>query len=202
MNIRCITNRHLTAQDYFAQIEQLALAGPEAIIVREKDLPQDEYKQLAAGVMEICAHHHVLCILHTYTEAAIQLGAKALHLPLPLLLSMKQQQKSRFAILGASIHSVEQAQLAQNAGASYLTAGHVFETACKPGVEPRGLDFLREVCQASALPVYAIGGIHPKNATACIQAGAYGICIMSDCMRHTDTKNRLKQYQIQKDRQE
>lgn len=202
MNIRCITNRHLAAQDYFAQIEQIALAGPEAIIVREKDLPQDEYKQLAAGVMEICSHHHVLCILHTYTETAIQLGAKALHLPLPLLLSMKQQQKSRFAILGASIHSVEQAQLAQNAGASYLTAGHVFETACKPGVEPRGLDFLREVCQASALPVYAIGGIHPKNAAACIQAGAYGICIMSDCMRHTDTQNRLKQYQIQKDRQE
>ena len=201
MNIRCITNRHLAAQDYFAQIEQIALAGPEAIIVREKDLPQDEYKQLAAGVMEICAHHHVLCILHTYTETAIQLGAKALHLPLPLLLSMKQQQKSRFAILGASIHSVEQAQLAQNAGASYLTAGHVFETACKPGVEPRGLDFLREVCQASALPVYAIGGIHPKNAAACIQAGAYGICIMSDCMRHNDTQNRLKQYQIKKDRQ-
>lgn len=197
MNIRCMTNRHLAVQDYFAQMTQIALAGPEAIIVREKDLPEDEYRQLAAGVMEICAKHHVLCILHTYVEAAIQLGATALHLPLPLLLSMKDAQKSQFTILGASVHSAAQAQLAREAGATYLTAGHVYETDCKPGVTPGGITLLEEVCQATSLPVYALGGIHPQNAAACIHAGAYGICIMSDCMRHTDMQRRLEQYQKQ-----
>lgn len=197
MNIRCMTNRHLAVQDYFAQMTQIALAGPEAIIVREKDLPEDEYRQLAAGVMEICAQHHVLCILHTYVEAAIQLGVTALHLPLPLLLSMKDAQKSQFTILGASVHSAAQAQLARKAGATYLTAGHVYETDCKPGVTPGGITLLEEVCQATSLPVYALGGIHPQNAAACIHAGAYGICIMSDCMRHTDMQRRLEQYQKQ-----
>ena len=41
MNIRCITNRSLAAQDYDIQIEQIARAKPEALILREKDMEED-----------------------------------------------------------------------------------------------------------------------------------------------------------------
>lgn len=48
---------------------------------------------------------------------------------------------------------------AQALGATYLLAGHIFDTSCKPGLPGRGLDFLAQVCAAVPLPVYAIGGI-------------------------------------------
>ena len=177
MKIRCITNRHLSVRDYAAQIMQIAQAGPEAVIVREKDLTEQAYEALAKEVMRICAAYQVPCILHTYIGAAARLGAQAVHLPLQKLLELTEQQKRQFSVIGASTHSVQEAKLAQEAGAGYLTAGHVFPTDCKKGVPARGLPFLREVCAAVDLPVYALGGIHPGNAAACIRAGAAGVSI-------------------------
>lgn len=191
IKIRCITNRHLAVQDYFEQIRQIALARPEAVIIREKDLPQPEYEQLAARVMKICADYGVPCIVHGYPQAAVHLKAAAVHLPLQQLLALADEQKRFFSVIGASVHSKEEARQAQAAGASYLTAGHVFATDCKRGLPPRGLSFLKEVCRSVQIPVYALGGIHAGNAEECIQAGAEGVCVMSECMKHTDLRGVL-----------
>ena len=191
MKIRCITNRHLAEGDYFTQIERIAQAGPEALIIREKDLPEAEYEQLAIRVMQICSSYRIPCILHTFTRAAIRLKAEAIHLPLRELLSMPEEQKACFQVIGASVHSVEEALAAQNAGASYLTASHIYATDCKKGLPPKGIPFLQEVCQATELPVYALGGICADNAKECIQAGAEGVCIMSECMRLRETQGLL-----------
>lgn len=183
MKIRCITNRHLAKGDYFTQIERIVQAGPEALIVREKDLPEAEYEQLAARVMHICRSYRVPCILHIFIQAAIRLKADAIHLPLKELLAMPKEQKSCFKVIGASAHSVEEALAAQNAGASYITASHIYATDCKKGLPPRGIPFLQEICRRVDIPVYALGGICAKNAEECIRAGAQGVCIMSECMR-------------------
>lgn len=164
------------------------------MIVREKDLSQESYEQLASRVMKICTMYHVPCILHTYVQAAAHLGAPALHLPLQALLQMTDRQKKQFACLGASVHSVQEAVIAQKAGAGYLTAGHVFATDCKHGRKPRGLSFLRDVCRAVEIPVCALGGIQPDNAVSCIQAGAKGVCMMSGCMQCPDVQEMFWQY--------
>ncbi len=165
------------------------------MIVREKDLPEPEYERLAKKVMQICTGYQVPCILHTYTRAAIRLEAFAIHLPLVQLLALPEREKQRFTVLGASVHSIKEAKQAQEAGAGYLTAGHVYPTDCKKGVPARGLDFLREVCAAVDIPVYALGGICAGNAAACIRAGAAGVCIMSECMR-TDVGQRMQGYRL------
>jgi thiamine-phosphate pyrophosphorylase len=107
-------------------------------------------------------------------------------MPLARFLAMPEVQKAMFTTRGASVHSVEDAILAQKSGATYLTAGHIFATDCKKGVPPRGLLFLREVCTAVSIPVYAIGGIHKENAVMCIEQGAAGVCMMSEYMRLGD----------------
>ena len=71
---------------------------------------------------------------------------------------MKKRQKN-LQRLGISIHSVEEAKEAEQLGASYLTAGHIYATDCKRGLPPRGLGFLKEVCREVSIPVYGIGGI-------------------------------------------
>lgn len=65
-----------------------------------------------------------------------------------------------FNVIGTSVHSVEDAIKAEQLGATYMTAGHIFATDCKKGLPPRGLDFLKNVCDAVLIPVYAIGGIN------------------------------------------
>ena len=55
--------------------------------------------------------------------------------------------------------------------------GHVFATGCKPGLPGRGVELLAQVCQASPLPVYAIGGVGPGNiAASAAGRGRRGLC--------------------------
>lgn len=194
IKVICITNRHLAVQDYSVQIAQVAAARPEAVIVREKDLAEPEYEQLAKRVMDICAQYRVSCILHNFAGAAIRLGAGAIHLPVHRLLALTGREAAQFSVIGASVHSMEEALQAQDAGASYLTASHIFATDCKKGMPPRGIRFLEEVCAGVNIPVYALGGICAANASSCIRAGAVGVCIMSECMKCADVKQALQKY--------
>ena len=179
----CITNRKLCSNNFSDQIEMIASAHPKAIVLREKDLSEKEYEQLARQVMQICQKHGTQCILHSFSNVAIALGAEAVHMPLPLLQKMTPQEKSHFQIIGASCHSLEEAKEAQDFGCTYITAGHIFLTDCKKGLPGRGLPFLEEICKAVRIPVYAIGGISSQNIESVRKTGAAGACIMSGFMR-------------------
>lgn len=179
----CITNRKLCSNNFSDQIEMIASAHPKAIVLREKDLSEKEYEQLARQVMQICQKHGTQCILHSFSNVAIALGAVAVHMPLPLLQKMTPQEKSHFQIIGASCHSLEEAKEAQDLGCTYITAGHIFLTDCKKGLPGRGLPFLEEICKTVRIPVYAIGGISSQNMESVRKTGVAGACIMSGFMR-------------------
>ena len=179
----CVTNRHLVEGDFLKQLAKVAEGGCDAIILREKDLSEAEYEKLAEQALKVCEIHGTKCILHTYIEAAIRQKAEAIHLSFPVWEKINEIQKQKFSQIGVSIHSVEEAVAAAEQGADYLTAGHIFATDCKKGVPPRGLGFLREVCQTVSIPVYAIGGIQEENVKDCIEAGAAGVCRMSFYMK-------------------
>ena len=191
-DILCITNRKLCREDFLTRIERIAACHPAGIILREKDMKPEDYKELAAAVMEICEHYGVKCILHSFPDVAISLHADAIHLPLHLLRELSQEHKAHFRVLGASCHSVEDALEAQALGCTYITAGHVFETDCKKGLPGRGLDFLRNVCAAVEIPVYGIGGIDSDNIALVRNAGANGACLMSSLMATEDVTGLMK----------
>lgn len=181
-DILCITNRKLCGEDFLSRIEKLAKAKPQGIILREKDLSKSQYEILARQAIDICAAYDTSCILHTFTDAALSLKAKSLHLPLSLLKQMTEKERKAFSILGASCHSVTDALLAERLGCTYITAGHIFATDCKKGLPGRGVAFLEEVCKSVSIPVYALGGITPENKKEVMKTGAKGVCIMSSAM--------------------
>lgn len=80
---------------------------------------------------------------------------------------------------GVSVHSLEEAQMAEQAGADYVLYGHVYVTRCKPGVVPRGIAQLERICSLSNIPVIALGGIQPHHIPELYHAGASGIAVMS-----------------------
>ena len=194
-DIVCVTNRLLCRENFLTRIEKIAAARPAAIVLREKDLTQDEYKKLAADVMPLCAKSGVPCILHTFAEAALELGSASLHLPLPALRALSAQEKRRFSRLGTSCHCVEDAAEAEKLGCSYLIAGHIFDTDCKKGLPGRGLSFLRQICESVSIPVYAIGGISAENISGVRQTGASGACVMSGPMLCADVPDYFSQFE-------
>ena len=184
-HIIAVTNRRLSARPYLEQIERICSRHPRALLVREKDLTEEEYGRLAESVYEICRKYRVPCIYHSFVRQAFEQGAEAVHLPLPLLKKeVSNPMLKSFKMVGTSVHSAEEAREAAELGVSYLTAGHVYTTDCKKDLPPRGLSFLREVCGTAALPVYAIGGIHTEEQIREVMAaGAAGACVMSGAMQ-------------------
>ncbi len=188
----CITNRHLCEGDFFERIEKIACSGVTAMILREKDLSEREYSDLAKKFTEICEKHKVEAILHTYVDTAIKLGVRSIHLPLPVFKDLSGEKKNFFRKIGVSCHSVEDALEAEKLGASYITFGHVFATDCKKGLLPRGIDALKNVCKAVKIPVYAIGGINCGNIGLVFENGAGGACVMSGFMKCESVKDFMK----------
>lgn len=191
--VMCVTNRLLCHDDFLIQIEKIASSGVEGIILREKDLTPVAYERLAVKVMEICEKHQVECILHNFYEVAIKIGAKNLHVPMAKLREMTKEQRNQFEILGASCHCIEEVIEAEEMGCTYVTAGHVFTTKCKEGVPPKGVAFLKEICDNVNVDVFALGGIHVDNAKEAFQAGAKGVCMMSDFMTAKQPKDLVEQ---------
>ncbi|MDY5856216.1 MAG: thiamine phosphate synthase [Anaerovoracaceae bacterium] len=191
-DILCVTNRRLCEGSFLSQLEKIAEAKPAGIILREKDLSEETYLDLADTVMEICRRNGTPCILHSFPDAARKLHCEAVHLPMEVLYRLSEEEKAAFRLIGASCHSVEEAQMAEKLGAGYVTAGHIFDTECKPGTPGKGLDFLKEICGSVGIPVYAIGGITPQNICQVRGAGAAGACVMSSLMQCEDPGIYLK----------
>ena len=90
------TNRLLCRESFLSRIEKTAKEKPKGIVLREKDLNEEDYKELAKKVMEICRRYGTQCIQHTYVNTAEMLNHGALHLPFHKLLRLSDSQKSRF----------------------------------------------------------------------------------------------------------
>ena len=176
------------------RVEKIAREHPAGIILREKDLGEEEYKELGKAVMEISGRYGTNVILHNYVKAAMELGVSAIHLPLPVLRGLSKGERRQFSILGASCHSAEDALEAERLGCTYITAGHIFETDCKKGLPGRGLAFLEQVCRSVSILVYAIGGIDETKINLVKQAGAAGACVMSGAMKCQDVHSYLQNF--------
>ena len=176
--IICVTNRKLCAGDFIARLSEISRGGADYVILREKDLSEAEYAELAERALGACGER---LVLHGTGALPLLRRLPRLHLPLAVLENNPALRREA-ELLGVSVHSPEEAKRAEALGADYVTAGHVFATDCKRGVPGRGLDFLKATAAAARIPVYAIGGITARNAAAVRGAGAAGACVMSGLM--------------------
>jgi thiamine-phosphate pyrophosphorylase len=187
-----VTNRHVFDNEadpeaaFLKQIRKVAGLCPKFIVLREKDLTEEEYTALAGRILtdapEYLRQH---LVLHNYPGAALKLKISGIHLPLGALKGIHDTDPCllrRFDTIGTSVHSVDDALEAVRCGAGYLFAGNVWETTCKPGLGGRGLEFLKDVAQSVSIPVYGIGGVSEERMPEILAAGAAGGCMMSGFM--------------------
>ncbi len=182
-----ITNRALVQGDFLKQMEKVIALHPYGVILREKDLADEAYEELAKNILTLCEREGVLCFLHSRIAIARKLGCEQMHLSIPALQSLREQERTvlrkDFRELSISCHSMEDMDYAVSSGATQIILGTIFETDCKKGLKGKGLDFVREICKVCPVPVYAIGGINMERLLEVMDAGAAGGCMMSGFMQ-------------------
>ena len=161
-----------------------------ALTLREKDLYKNEYLNLVKKIYPICKRYRIDLILHQNYDLNLDKKYKieGIHLSYDNFKSLNKNIREglikKYKRIGISIHSIDEAKEVENLGATYVVAGHIFETDCKKGLEPRGLNFIKELSSVLNITIFAIGGINQENSHLAINSGAFGVCMMSSLMKY------------------
>jgi len=167
-----------------AIIRRAIEAGVDWIQVREKDLSGRELIHLVQEAVAAASGTCTKILVNDRLDVAIAARAAGVHLgteslPVRAVAAWRESHPAASTsnfLIGASCHSLEQAQSAEQDGADYIIFGPVFKTPSKTSFgPPQGIERLHEVCGHIKIPVLAIGGVNPANASECIRAGAGGI---------------------------
>ncbi|GCE17693.1 thiamine phosphate synthase [Dictyobacter kobayashii] len=181
--------------DLLARIQYALDAGINMLQLRGPQLSASQLYELARVVAPLCECYEVPLIVNDRLDVGLavhasgfQLGQKSL--PLPVARQLVGPQ----AYLGASIHSVEEADSAWQQGADFLLAGTIFASASHPDGAVSGLELLRHIkASQSTCRLYAIGGITAAHAEQVMQAGADGIAVISAILRAKDVAASVKE---------
>ena len=201
IKLNIITNRKLCENENLErQIEKIFSAYEKKIILknfelvtltlREKDLDKNEYLNLVKKIYPICKRYRIDLILHQNYDLNLDKKYKIeeIHLSYDNFKSLnkniREELIKKYKKIGVSIHSVDEAKEVENLGATYVVAGHIFETDCKKDLEPRGLNFIKELSSILTIPIFTIGGINKENSHLAINSGAFGVCMMSSLMKY------------------
>ena len=192
-----ITDRHgCGSTPLLNVVSELLDAGVNGFQLREKDLSRTALRRLAAPIAERCRQYEAELFINTDARVARDVGAAGVHLPenAAPVDSLRSEIGDTFAI-GCSVHSVAVAERRAAEGADFLTYSPIYPTASKPGYGPAvGSAGLREVVAGVSVPVFALGGITPGRVAECLQAGAFGVAVMSGVMRAEGAAVQAKRY--------
>jgi thiamine-phosphate pyrophosphorylase len=180
-----ITDRKLAKRDLTEVCEEvLVAAGADArriaIQLREKDLTGREQLALARALRKICTAHGARLLINDRIDVALACGADGVHLPADsFAVRDARELLGKSKLIGCSTHSIAEVEAANRAGANFVVFGPVFDPISKSAYgAAAGVEALREACEVSDLPVYALGGITPdriEELSDCEVAGVAAI---------------------------
>jgi len=151
------------------------LGGKGAIHVRSQLLDSPTLYSLTLALLELNEQTKCWCIINDRVDIALACGVQGVQLTHKSIAVPDVQAIAPALLIGASVHSSEEARDAERAGADWCVAGHVFETESHPGAPRREKTFVSDVVAAVSFPVIAIGGIRPEHVHSLVHRGAHGV---------------------------
>lgn len=161
--------------------------GPRvAVHLRAARLSGRRLYDLACVIAELQAQTGAWLIVNDRADVALTSGARGVQLTSRSMTPADARQSAPALLIGASVHSTDDATSAVAAGAAWLVAGHVFETDSHPDEEGRGVAFIARLAANNGPPIIAIGGIRPEHVPTLRTAGAYGVAVIRGVWHASD----------------
>ncbi len=183
--LHVLTDFHFQQRLSHAALAAAAIVGgADTIQFRQKSgTTRDRLANLLPTVAA-CRAAGVPCLVDDHLDLALAAGADGVHLgaldlPPERARAIADALRQPF-VVGATATTAEDARAAEDAGADYVGFGPVFPTGSKANpASVKGLDGLARACVAVSIPVIAIAGITPERVRPCLEAGAWGIAVMT-----------------------
>jgi thiamine-phosphate pyrophosphorylase len=158
--------------------------GVTWVQLRAKKLSSKAFLDLGLRLSRFLRRRRIPLIINDRVDIALACQASGVHLgqeDLPLAKARKILGQKR--LIGISVNTLEEAQIAERGGADYLGVGPIFPTLTKPNSPPvLGVGGLQDIRKLVRIPLIAIGGIQPGNAREVMVTGADGVAVVSAIM--------------------
>ena len=167
-------------QTLLEQIEDALKGGATIIQLREKKLDEDSFVKEAIQARDLCHKYNVPLIINDNVEVALKSGADGVHVGIEdaPVAEIRKRVSADF-IIGATCKTVEQAKIAEAAGADYMGVGAVFPSPTKTNAVRITNAQLREIVSSVSIPAVAIGGISYDNVCGLKGSSVSGVAVIS-----------------------
>ena len=177
-----LTDVVISGLSHAEQVKRLVAGGATIIQLREKSMAAGDFYDEAKAAVDIARKAGIRLIINDRVDIALALGADGVHLgqdDLPV--EAARALLGPDAIIGLSTHNMQQAEKALKLPVNYIALGPIFTTGTKSNPAPEvGLSRLQQISKVlDGIPLVAIGGITPKNATDVIASGANSVAQIS-----------------------
>ncbi len=176
-----VSDSDLSRNGILSDAADAARAGACFIQYREKNADTASMYEEAVSLKKICSGSGSRLIINDRIDVALASEADGVHLgqnDMPLKAARRILGNKK--IIGVTVHTPEEARVAEEDGADYLGVSPLFSTATKADAgNPCGIEMLKEIKINSPIPVAAIGGISFDNLDQVIEAGADMVCMIS-----------------------
>jgi thiamine-phosphate pyrophosphorylase len=162
--------------------------GAPAIQLRSRDQDSRGLLELARVLRQETEDAGALFFVNDRVDVALASDADGAHLgddDLPIAAARGITPPG--FLLGRSVDTPREAEIAAGEGADYIGVGPVYRTPSKSDAgEPLGIQGIGEVRKVTNLPIVAIGGVAEDNCAEIVAAGADGVAVVRAVMMASD----------------
>lgn len=199
-----ITNRNLCSKDkYLNTIVEAAKNDVEYLILREKDLDYRDLEALYLDILQKLKENqtNIKIIVNSSIELYENYQVYGIHLPYGKFKDLveKKYKFDENKAIGLSLHSVEEVVELEDIiqkndlKIEYITLSHIYETKCKDGLKPKGIELLQNARPLTKIKIVALGGILPQNVGE-VANYCDDFAVMSTLFKSDDVKKTIEQY--------
>ncbi len=182
--------------DLLVVVAEALAGGVRALQYRDQGDDGARRHAEAVALNTLCRDRDVPLIIDRDIALARSVGAAGVHLDGKVNddLAAVRAELGEHALIGVSCYgSLQCAQAAARAGASYVSFGAFFPSPSKPLAAQVPIELLRQSAMLD-VPRVAIGGITPDNGQALIDAGADYLAAISALFSAADVRHAAQRF--------
>lgn len=189
-----VTDRKMLKTPSLEECVERALEGGMTVVqLREKNCSSKEFYDLGCKLRTLTRKFGVPLIINDRLDIALAVEADGVHLgQSDLDPEVVRRIVGDDMIIGATAHSLAEAEAAQRSGADYIGVGAFRVSPTKPSVNVISPSELALIRERVSLPMVVIGGIDVE-ATRLLAGRADGIAVSSAIMAATDPTSAAKE---------
>ncbi|MGI8738504.1 MAG: Nudix family hydrolase [Gammaproteobacteria bacterium] len=163
------------AARFIENLEAALKMGIKLVQLRAPAMDQVGYANLAHAALDRCHAHGARMLVNAEPEWAMRLGADGVHVNSTRLLCLRTRPLAADYLLSVACHDPRELTFANTIHADLALVSPIRATPSHPVAKPLGWPGFRALCEQAMMPVYALGGMSPRDIGRARRGGGQGI---------------------------